>query len=145
MKPPPDYRKTYNPPPLIDQDDLFTGFDDVPPPPPPPPRLPPIPVAPTGQRAQTAQDVAIDLADNDIYGKWLAFHLNNPHVYKQLRTLSLDASRNRQVFGIGAIVEIARWERRFTTQGEDYKMPNAFRSMYEPPADGAGARPGRVL
>lgn len=96
----------------------------------PPPAPAPIPVAPTAERAKVVQDVAIDLSDNDIYGKWFAFHLNNPHVYKNLRLLALDAHKDRYVFGIAALVEIIRWERRFTTEGEDYKMPNAFRSMY---------------
>ena len=33
-------------------------------------------------------------------------------------------------YGISAITEIARWERRFDTTDEDYKLPNANRSMY---------------
>ena len=88
-------------------------------PPPPPPTPPPPPSAPPPPPTP-----------NDIYSRWFKFHVDNPHVYRLLRKLSLDAAAHRHVFGIGAITEVARWERRFSTEGEDYKMPNAFRSMY---------------
>ena len=85
---------------------------------------------PTAQRAQVVQDVAIDLSDKNTYAKWLAFHITNPVVYNSLRTLALEAKERKGVYGIKALVEIARWERRFTTEGDVYKMPNAYSSLY---------------
>jgi hypothetical protein len=131
--PPPDYRKQAQPP--STQRDLFSDFYATP----AQERealesltrlQSPIPVAPTAQRAQAVQDVAIDLADKDTYGKWLEFHITNPVVYTSLRTLALEAASRRQVYGVKALVEIARWERRFTTEGDVYKMPNAYSSLY---------------
>jgi hypothetical protein len=115
--------------------DLFSTWDPYSldsPPPPNPPIVAPIPVAPTVQRAKVVQDLAVDLAENDIYARWLCFHVENPHVYRTLREIALEAKEveERTKFGIAAIVEVARWKRRFTTTGEDYKMPNAFRAMY---------------
>ena len=96
------------------------------------PKSAPIPVAPTQQRAKTVQDLAVDVATNDIYARWFTFHLNNPHVYKELRRLALQAKgvEGKAKFGIAAIVEVARWNKAMRTKGEDYRLPNAYRAMY---------------
>ena len=133
--PPADYRPP-RPPTLIGSPpgtrDLFS-YDPYTDPPhaPLPSELPRVrDTHPTGQRSRVAADVAIDLAENDIYGRWLEFHRANLHVYRILRRITMEAAANRFEFGIGAVTEIARWERRFSTEGEDFKIPNAFRSMY---------------
>ena len=132
---PDDHLPTEAAPPPMDSTDLFSGWD---------PFAGAVPPAnPTGQRAATVGNLAIDLSVNDIYGRWLTFHVNNPHVYRELRTLALEAKGDSFISGIGYFTEQARWKRRFSTEGEAYKMPNAFRSMYarllmeqEPALDG---------
>lgn len=160
----PDAQDAQNAQPPVDSTDLFSGWDPfagaVPPAPEqerpllinnrvngPVPFGAPVPaqspVNPTGQRAATVGNLAIDLSVNDIYGRWLTFHVNNPHVYRELRTQAMEAKGDSFISGISYFTEHARWKRRFSTEGEAYKMPNAFRSMYarmlmeqEPALDG---------
>jgi hypothetical protein len=93
-------------------------------------------VQPTGQRAAVVADVAIKSAAKlDIYSRWLRFHQKHPNIYRSLEGLALYSVRQSppRRFGVKALWEIARWERRKGFQkedGEEWLLSNDFTSMY---------------
>ena len=67
------------------------------------------------------------------FGKWLAFHHANPHVYLTIVELAREAKNNRGYtkWGMQGVLEVLRWNAEFTTLAPfDYKLNNNFRSIY---------------
>ena len=59
------------------------------------------------------------------------FHEKNPHVYRNLRHLALQAVQSgRKKLGIRLLWERLRWEYLVRTVHKDYNMNNNFRSRY---------------
>jgi len=91
---------------------------------------------PTGQRAANVQDVAIkSVTYLSAYERWLEFHQTHPKVYRSLEGLALYAIRQNppRRFGVKALYEIARWEKRLGFKkevGEEWKLPNEYTAMY---------------
>jgi hypothetical protein len=78
--------------------------------------------------------------------QFLDFHVQNPEVYVELRTLALQMRRRGvEQYGIGGLFEVLRWHRRMQTvdQASEFKLNNNYRSFYarllmdnEPELDG---------
>jgi hypothetical protein len=63
--------------------------------------------------------------------KFREFHAANPEVYQQLRALALQLHRRgRPRYGIGALVEVLRWNRAIQTTDEDYKINHNYKAFY---------------
>jgi hypothetical protein len=61
------------------------------------------------------------------------FHMQNPEVYEELRSLALQMRRRGvEHYGIGGLFEVLRWHRRMQTvdQASDFKLNNNYRSFY---------------
>lgn len=62
---------------------------------------------------------------------FLAFHMDNPHVYEEVKKIALDLLRSgRDFYGIGAIFEIVRYHRAMTTNDPIFKLCNNHRAFY---------------
>ena len=63
--------------------------------------------------------------------RFLEFHYDNPHVYRELVKLCNIAHRNdSKKVGIGMLFEVLRWNHGVVTNGEKFKMCNDYRSRY---------------
>lgn len=63
--------------------------------------------------------------------RFTAFHEANPHVYEQLRVLSLDlVGRGAKQLGIGMLFEVLRWVYAVRTSGDEYRLNNNHRAFY---------------
>lgn len=64
--------------------------------------------------------------------RFLAFHRENPHVYRLLEQFALDAARaGRRHFGAKAIFERVRWELSVETRSDDgLKLNNSAAAYY---------------
>ena len=59
------------------------------------------------------------------------FHEANPQVYQEIvRLARLAKEFGHQRWGIGAIIEVVRWNNTITTEGEAFKINNNFRTAY---------------
>lgn len=59
------------------------------------------------------------------------FHARNPHVFETLRDAALKAKASGwRVFGMKALIESLRWDRRLTTDGKPWKLNNNHVSAY---------------
>ena len=62
---------------------------------------------------------------------FLAFHMDNPHVYEEVKKIALDLRRSgRDFYGIGAIFEIIRYHRAMTTNDPHFKMNHNYKALY---------------
>ena len=62
---------------------------------------------------------------------FLAFHMDNPHVYEEVKKIALDLKRSgRDFYGIGAIFEIIRYHRAMTTNDPKFKMNHNYKALY---------------
>ena len=62
---------------------------------------------------------------------FLVFHMDNPHVYEEVKKIALDLKRSgRDFYGIGAIFEIVRFHRAMTTNDPIFKLSNNHRALY---------------
>lgn len=116
----------------MEQGDLFNQPD--------PPALDPAAAAVLGgeQRAR-ARDLrrkkkrlGPDGLPPTIQDRFEAFHLENPHVYRELVAIALEAKRSGQYEGgwsISGAYEVARY-RSLQTTGQPFKLSNDFRSRY---------------
>lgn len=60
-----------------------------------------------------------------------AFHAENPHVYRKLRELALEARRaGVEHLGIAVLFERLRWYSQVETTGDQYRLNNNFRALY---------------
>lgn len=65
------------------------------------------------------------------YPAFLAFHRDGPHVAKALEAYIADQlAKGRQRIGMKEAFEALRWDPRFRTNGEPYKLNNNFTSFY---------------
>jgi hypothetical protein len=77
------------------------------------------PMSPVRRRGATIQE------------RFESFHATNPHVYQNLKRLSLQLKRRGNRRGsIGMLFEILRHQYMMQTSGDDYKLNNNFRSRY---------------
>ena len=70
---------------------------------------------------------------DDMNSRFVRFHDNNPHVYKNLVVLARKFREKRPdaIVGIGMLYEVLRWKYYMTTETEDeYKLSNDFRAAY---------------
>lgn len=84
--------------------------------------------------------LALDLAplrtpdyapDATIQERFEAFHELNPHVLDALETLVRQfLASGRRRLAIGALFERLRWEHDITTEGDEFRLNNTFRSRY---------------
>ncbi len=59
------------------------------------------------------------------------FHRDNPAVYRELcRLARLGRGRGRQRLSIGQLFEVLRWELPVSTNGDEFRLNNSFRSRY---------------
>jgi len=59
------------------------------------------------------------------------FHAANPHVYEALRTLAFRVkAKGHDVYGIGGLFEVLRWEYAMQTSTDPFKLSNDFRALY---------------
>ena len=59
------------------------------------------------------------------------FHIENPHVYRELRKLALDMkTRGVEQYGIKSLIEVLRWHRVMTTSDPKYKINNNWAPFY---------------
>ncbi len=69
--------------------------------------------------------------DHRLYEKWKQFTEKNPHVYPELVRVAREAkSSGVKRWGIQAIFNILRWENRFKTTGDIYKMNMLHGAFY---------------
>ena len=62
---------------------------------------------------------------------FLAFHAENPHVYRELVALAHEARDSGIThLGIGMLFEVLRWNVALRTGGDDFKLNNNYRSYY---------------
>jgi len=75
---------------------------------------------------------------------FLAFHQDNPHVYRELVALARQAhARGVRRIGMKMLFEVLRWNVALRTGGDDFKLNNNYTSYYarlimlhEPDLDG---------
>src|SRR5690606_26519990 len=85
---------------------------------------------------QLALDLALlrtpDYApDATIQERFEAFHELNPHVLDALEALVRQfLASGRRRLAIGALFERLRWEHDITTEGDEFRLNNTFRSRY---------------
>ncbi|MGR8921988.1 MAG: hypothetical protein ACU85V_20420 [Gammaproteobacteria bacterium] len=68
--------------------------------------------------------------DETIRERFEKFHAENPHVFEALRRRALRAKARGYRPGIGCLFEVLRWQHGMTTQGDEFKLNNNFRSHY---------------
>ena len=62
---------------------------------------------------------------------FLVFHMDNPHVYEEVKKIAFDLKRSGMDFyGIGAIFEIIRYHRVMTTNDPKFKMNHNYKALY---------------
>ena len=65
------------------------------------------------------------------FSKWLAWQAANPHVYNAIVEKAREAkSIGRRRWSMQGIFEVLRWEHRFDTKGDFYKMNQHWISFY---------------
>jgi len=63
--------------------------------------------------------------------RFRAFHGANPHVYRALRNLALEARRRgRQRYGMKGLFEVLRWHYALETTDVEFKLNNNFTAHY---------------
>ncbi len=63
--------------------------------------------------------------------KFLAFHIQNPQVYRQFERFAAQAIRaGRTILSASLIFERIRWETQVLTSDPDYKLNNNHRAYY---------------
>lgn len=67
-----------------------------------------------------------------IQEKFEKFHSDNPHVYKVLKRLALEAKQaGKNKIGVDLLVQVARWELIMGTNTNDrFKISNSYTSRY---------------
>lgn len=63
--------------------------------------------------------------------RWIEYHLNNPHVYKEFERRAfglLDAGETR--IGVALLREAMRYDRSIRTLSWDFKIPNDYTPYY---------------
>ena len=77
----------------------------------------------------TGQIHYTDLASIDF--KFREFHAANPQVFLALERLAARwFARGKRKCGVGALWEVMRWEMALSTEGDDFKLNNNYRSRY---------------
>ena len=67
----------------------------------------------------------------DLDDRFFDFHLDNPHVYKELVRLARDAkAAGKGRLGIRMLWEVARWNLWLRSKSNDYKLNNNLHSRY---------------
>jgi hypothetical protein len=61
---------------------------------------------------------------------FMAFHRDNPQIYKLFVKFASEVARNRSRFGSRAILERIRWETATNSNHETLKIPNAYSAYY---------------
>jgi hypothetical protein len=60
-----------------------------------------------------------------------SFHADNPRVWELYKRFALElVGKGRKRYGISMITERIRWETAISTNGEEFKISNNFRSRY---------------
>lgn len=70
---------------------------------------------------------------DDLNSRFIRFHANNPHVYRNLAILARKFRERRPdaVVGISMLYEVLRWNYYMETDSsEEYKLSNDFRAAY---------------
>lgn len=63
--------------------------------------------------------------------KFKVFHFENPHVYERFKKLAFDMkSSGRKKYSSKMIINVIRWENDLVTTGEDFKINDAYQSIY---------------
>jgi hypothetical protein len=66
-----------------------------------------------------------------IQQRFEAFHAQNPHVYEHLVSMARRLhARGRRRIGIAMLFETMRYQYAVSTDGDDFKLNNNFRSRY---------------
>lgn len=70
-------------------------------------------------------------SEDSLEERFMAFHVENPHVYDELRRLALDLKRKGVTrYGIAGLFEVLRYDSALATGGDAFKLNNSFRSFY---------------
>lgn len=59
------------------------------------------------------------------------FHFENPHVYARFKELAFQMKKSgRTKYSSKLIINVIRWESDLITNGEEFKINDAFQSIY---------------
>ena len=72
-----------------------------------------------------------DLGRHPLAQKFWSFHRDNPHVYEQIKKLSLKMrKKGRKHYGIQTVFEVLRWYTDLKTTDTDFKINNDYAAFY---------------